>query len=125
MQGGIELEKDVGGRDVHIGDRFGRNNHPLGRRRGFGDGPQNMPAEYFRIGKKQRRIPAENHQAVNAFCLGVAGNIVITVQMPHMAEHGVIRLPRTPDERQQGQADRDEDARNNTQRHHTEKTHQR
>ncbi len=87
--------------------------------------PQDTPAKQFRVGEKQRGVPAEKHQTVNAFCLGMTGNVVKAAQGLHIPHHGAVRLPGAPDEHQQRETDGDKNTRNDAQQNHPEETRHR
>ena len=77
LEGGDEFGQRVGGGHVDVGDGFGGDHHAAGRRRCLGHGGLDLVAEHARVREEERRVPAEQDQAIRAVRLGVAGDVVI------------------------------------------------
>ena len=70
------------------------------------------------VGKEQWRIPAEQDEARNQVCVRISGNVVIALHLIDAAEHGRMRTPPVPQELDDGNDNRQCDARNGAEYRH-------
>ena len=116
LQGFVELGQHVGGGHIHAGDRFRRDDQPAHRSRRCSHRVQHPVVEQLSVGEKQRRIPAKQDQAGNAARVGIARDVMITLDAVGASQDRAVRTPGIPQEFDDGNHNGQSDTWNRTQR---------
>ena len=117
-----QFGQHVGGSDVHAGDRFRRNDQPAHRRRRCGHRIQHAVMEQLGVGEEQGRIPAKQDQAGDQAGIGIALDVVVALDALGASQNRGVRAPAVPQEFDDGNHDRQADARNRAQHRHADRT---
>ncbi|OIQ73320.1 hypothetical protein GALL_450430 [mine drainage metagenome] len=115
-----ELDQVVERRGVDPGDRLGRDDHPPhGLRRGV-DQVLDERDEHGAVREEQWRVEPRDHQAGSAMSCQVPAEVVVARRAVEAHELCPVRVPCLPDERDERQPDRHEDALKHPDEGHTE-----
>ena len=96
MQHLVQFGERIGRGDVHSGDRFCRNDQPAHRARRLGYCIQSTFFEQLGIGEKQRCIPAKEDKTRYLASVGIACDVVITLDAIGSAQHRRVGTPTSP-----------------------------
>src|SRR4029450_3008649 len=110
-QGLVELLEGFGCGDIDAGDRFRRYDHPVHGSRRFRHRLQNALFEQLRVGEEQGRIPAKEDQTGDLAGVRVARDVVVALDALGAAQDRGVRTPAIPQELDDGDHDREADAR--------------
>ena len=106
----VQVDEDVGGGGVHVGDRLGGDHDPVRGRLGAGQ-PQDLVAERLGVGEEQRRVEPVDDQAGQLPRVRVGAHVVVAGAVPRPGPSvGPVGPPRTAEDVEDRQPHGDPDA---------------